>query len=96
MYEIYEESKGRNIAAGFSSVYAFKANDSHTREYITNLYGKNIVLEQYKSANNVLVEDKRNGNVVEDWDLNNLEIGEAIVGLPFEKPFKFNFDLFRG
>lgn len=96
LYEIYGESKGRNIAAGFSSVYAFKANDSHTREYITNLYGKNIVLEQYKSANNVLVEDKRNGNVVEDWDLNNLEIGEAIVGLPFEKPFKFNFDLFRG
>lgn len=96
LYEIYGESKGRNIAAGFSSVYAFKANDSHTREYITNLYGKNIVLEQYKTANNVLVEDKRNGNVVEDWDLNVLKIGEAIVGLPFEKPFKFNFDLFRG
>lgn len=96
LYEIYGENKGRNIAAGFSSVYAFKANDTVTREFISNLYGKNIVLEQYKTANNTLLEEKREGKTVEDWDLTNLNLGEAIVGLPFEKPFKFQFDLFRG
>jgi hypothetical protein len=32
------------------------------------------------------------GNVVEDWDLANLKVGEAIVGLSFQKPFKFQFD----
>ena len=96
LYEIYGENKGRNIAAGFSSVYAFKANDTITREFISNLYGKNIVLEQYKTANNTLSEEKREGKTVEDWDLTNLNLGEAIVGLPFEEPFKFQFDLFRG
>lgn len=96
LYEIYGESKGRNIAAGFSSVLAFKANDTTTREFISNLYGKNIVLEQYRSSNNTIIEEKREGKTVEDWDMNSLKIGQAIVGLPFERPFMFQFDLFRG
>ena len=96
LYEIYGESKGRNIAAGFSSVLAFKANDTTTREFVSNLYGKNIVLEQYRASNNILVEEKREGKTVEDWDVNSLKVGQAIVGLPFEKPFIFQFDLFRG
>lgn len=96
LYEIYGESKGRNIAAGFSSVFAFKANDTTTREFVSDLYGKNIVLEQYRSSNNTLIEEKREGKTVEDWDMNNLQVGQAIVGLPFEKPFKFQFDLYMG
>lgn len=96
LYEIYGESKGKNIAAGFSSVISFKTNDNSTREYVSDLYGKNIVLEQYKSSNNTIVEDKREGRTVEDWDLNSLRIGEAVVGLAFEKPFRFQFDLYRG
>lgn len=96
LYEIYGESKGRNIAAGFSSIFAFRANDTSTREFVSNLYGKNIVLEQYRSSNNTLIEEKREGKTVEDWDMNNLKVGQAIVGLPFEKPFKFQFDLYRG
>lgn len=94
LYEIYGESKGRNIAAGFSSVLAFKANDTSTREFVSSLYGKNIVLEQYRSSNNTLVEEKREGKTVEDWDMNNLDLGQAVVGLPFEKPFIFQFGLF--
>lgn len=94
LYEIYGESKGRNIAAGFSSVLAFKANDTSAREFVSSLYGKNIVLEQYRSSNNTLVEEKREGKTVEDWDMNNLDLGQAVVGLPFEKPFVFQFGLF--
>jgi type IV secretory pathway TraG/TraD family ATPase VirD4 len=95
LYEIYGQSRGRNIAAGFSSVYAFRANDSATRDFISGLFGKNIVLEQYKMLNNQIVEEKRNGQTVEDWDLNSLVVGEAIVGLPFSQPFKFYFDMYR-
>ena len=93
LYEIYGESKGRNIASGFSSIIAFKPNDFVTREFFSNLYGKNIVLEQYKTSNNNLAEEKREGKTVEDWDLNHLKVGEAIVGLAYEKPFQFKFDL---
>ncbi len=96
LYEVYGESRGRNIASGFSSVIAFRSNDTVTREFVSNLYGKNIVLEQYKASNNTLVEEKREGRTVEDWDLTELKVGEAIVGLSYEKPFKFKFDLYRG
>ena len=46
--------------------------------------------------NNQVVEEKRMGSTVEDWDLNSLKVGEAIVGLPFAKPFRFYFDIYRG
>lgn len=95
LYEIYGKEKGRNIAAGFSSVYAFRANDTSTRNFVTELFGKNIVLEQYKTLDNRIVEEKRNGYTVEDWDMTALKVGEAVVGLPFEKPFKYYFDMYR-
>lgn len=95
LYEMYGESKGKNIAAGFSSVFAFKANDSSTRDFISELYGKNIVLEQYKTSNNTMTEEKREGKTVEDWHLNSLQVGQAVVGLPFSQPFIFNFDEYK-
>ncbi len=95
LFETYGEIKGRNLVAGFSSIFLlFKANDVSTRDYIRSLYGSNIILGQYQGMNKTLIEDKREGNTVEDWDLNSLKVGEAVVGLPFEKPFKFYFDNF--
>ena len=96
LYEIYGQSRGKNLAAGFSSIIAFRANDVTTREYISSLHGKNMVLEQYRMLNNTMVEEKRIGSTVEDWDLNNLRVGEAIVGLPFAPPFRFYFEMYRG
>jgi len=93
LYEIYGQSRGRNIAAGFSSVYAFRSNDAATRDFVSGLFGKNIVLEKYQRMDNQIVEEKRNGQTVEDWDLNSLKIGEAIVGLPFSQPFRFYFEM---
>lgn len=95
LYEIYGQSRGKNLAAGFSSIIAFRANDVTTREYISNLHGKNMVLEQYRMLNNTIVEEKRIGSTVEDWDLNSLRVGEAIVGLPFKPPFRFYFEMYK-
>jgi type IV secretory pathway TraG/TraD family ATPase VirD4 len=94
LYEIYGQSRGRNIAAGFSSVYAFRSNDTATRDYVSGIFGKNIVLEQYQRLDNQIVEEKRNGQTVEDWELNSLKVGEAVVGLPFSHPFRFYFDMY--
>lgn len=96
LYEIYGQSRGKNLAAGFSSIIAFRANDVTTRSYISSLHGQNMVLEQYRMMDNHTVEDKRIGNTVEDWDLNSLKVGEAIVGLPFSSPFRFYFDMYKG
>ena len=78
LFEIYGSSRGKNLAAGFSSIIAFRANDVTTREYVSNFHGKNIVLEQYRTLDNRIVEEKRNGNTVEDWDLNSLR-GKRII-----------------
>jgi type IV secretory pathway TraG/TraD family ATPase VirD4 len=94
LYEIYGQSRGRNIASSFSSVYAFRSNDTATRDFISGLFGKNIVLEKYQRLDNQIIEEKRNGQTVEDWDLNSLKVGEAIVGLPFSQPFRFYFDMY--
>ena len=94
LYEIYGQSRGRNIAAGFSSVYAFRSNDAATRDYVSGIFGKNIVSEKYQRSDNQIVEEKRNGHTVEDWDMNSLKVGEAIVGLPFSQPFRFHFDMY--
>jgi len=94
LYEMYGQSRGRNIAAGFSSVYAFRSNDAATRDYVSGIFGKNIVLERYQRLDNQMVEEKRNGQTVEDWDMNSLKVGEAIVGLPFSQPFRFYFDMY--
>jgi len=93
--EAYGEFRGKNILAGFSSVFAFRANDTYTREYITSLHGKNYISEQYRAITNSIKEDKREAHVVEDWDMNELRVGEAVIGLPFNPPFKFRFDLYK-
>lgn len=92
LFEIYGKSRGMNIAAGFSSLFAFRANDVSTRDYVSGLFGKNIVLEQFQMSDTKMIEEKRNGSTVEDWDMNSLQVGEAIVGLPFSQPFRFYFD----
>ena len=55
----------------------------------------NIILEQRKTILNTLNEERYEGNSVEDWNICDLKIGEAIIGLPFSKPFKFQFELFH-
>ncbi len=95
LYEGYGEFRGRNIAAGFSSLFAFKMNDNVSREYVVGRYGKNLKLEQYKSFNNPINQSIRDGNTVEDWDLTNLSVGEMVVGLANEVPFKFKCELYK-
>ena len=91
-----DEAQARNIIAGFSSIYAFRSNDYTTREYVSQLFGKNLVFEKYPMANGQFQCERREGYSVEDWDLTGLKVGEAIVGLPDQQPFRFKFDLFKG
>ena len=93
--EVYGEARGKNILAGFSSIFSFKANDVDSRKYATELYGKNIVVEHRKTVSNTMAEERHDGNSVEDWDICDLKVGEAVIGLPFAKPFRFQFDLFK-
>ena len=94
IYENYGEERAHSIMSGFLTALNFRVNDPKSREYIKDLYGKNRKLEVYATTvqSKGMVEDKRDGYVVEDWDITNLKVGQAIVGFPEMEPFVFQFD----
>jgi len=90
----YGESLARSILSGFMTTVAFRVNDANTREFIKGLFGKNRKKEAYMASVQTrgIVENVRDANVVEDWDIMNLAIGQAILGVPGNTPFRFQFD----
>lgn len=95
LYEVYGEIGGRNIASGFQTTICFHTNNQATREYISGIHGANYSAIQHTGASNNLQENTREGFAVEDWEIADLRQGEAIIGLPFEKPIKFKFERYR-
>ena len=101
VYEAYSSNKGneraRSLLSGFSTSVCFRVNDKETREYIQGRHGKSRKMETYMSAvaGRGIDEKIRDANVVEDWDIARLELGQAIIGLPNFAPFKFKFKEYK-
>ncbi|MBQ3133571.1 MAG: type IV secretion system DNA-binding domain-containing protein [Clostridia bacterium] len=97
IYDNYGEDRARSIMSGFSTNICFRVNDAKSREYIQGLFGKNQKIETYMPTiqNKGMIEAQREANVVEDWDITRLNIGEAIVGLPGYEPFVFQFERYK-
>ncbi|MCL2526775.1 MAG: type IV secretion system DNA-binding domain-containing protein [Defluviitaleaceae bacterium] len=89
------EARASNIIAGFSSICAFYSSDFNTREYVSKRFGRNILLESYVGANQQYHNERRDGFIVEDWDLISLNVGEAIIGLPNAPPFRYQVELYK-
>ena len=92
IYECYGEHRANSIVSGFLTSVAFRVNDTPTRQFIKDRYGQNRKKEIYSATvGGGALDSVRDAQVVEDWDINNLGIGEAIIGLPDKEPFKFQF-----
>jgi len=93
VYECYGEQRARSIMSGFLTSIAFRVNDATSKKYIKDLHGENRKKEIYMSTVQTrgIVENIREAYVVEDWDISNLKLGESIIGLPGEPPFRFKF-----
>lgn len=93
VYECYGEQRARSIMSGFLTSIAFRVNDASSKKYIKDLHGENRKKETYMSAIQTrgITENIRDSYVVEDWDISNLGLGEAIIGLPGKPPFRFKF-----
>lgn len=93
IYDAYGETRARSLMSGFMTKIVFNINDPTSRDYVVELYGKNRKKESYMSAirQNGLHEEVRDGNVVEDWDISRLQVGDAIISLPYSRPFLFHF-----
>ena len=94
LYDLYGQSRGRSIAAGFSTVFAFHANDEATMKYVSGLYGANLQVGEVVGRNNAVTAALHNGKVVEDWVMSKLDPGQAVVCLPSLPPFVMQFDEF--
>jgi type IV secretory pathway TraG/TraD family ATPase VirD4 len=97
IYDAYGETQARSILSGFSTNVVFKLNDGTSRQYVQSLFGRNRKKEVFSSSIQTrgVVEQVRDANVVEDWDITNLSLGEAIITLQGSEPFFFNFEDYR-
>ena len=93
VYENYGENRARSLLSGFLTSICFRVNDGKSKEYIRELHGVNRKKEIYMASiqGRGLVESVRDANVVEDWDITRLGIGQAIIGFPGMPPFLFQF-----
>lgn len=91
--DAYGLELSRSILSGFGTTFAFRVNDSGSREYIKGLFGRNVKKQTYLSVVQTrgVIEELREGYVVEDTDITNLKLGQAIVGAPGCQPFRFQF-----
>jgi type IV secretory pathway TraG/TraD family ATPase VirD4 len=92
--EAYDEHMAMNIFSGFLNHFCFKVNDYSTRKYIKERGGENRKCTTFKST--TVQENIAVANVIEDWDIAKLKLGEAVVMLNNAPPFKFGFNEFRG
>jgi len=93
VFHAYGEELARSILSGFSTLVAFRVADGTTREYIKEIFGKNLSLTVFESGvrSRGMVEQMRETYVVEDWDIASLSVGESIVGYGNYPPFRFKF-----
>ncbi|MDD6596637.1 MAG: type IV secretion system DNA-binding domain-containing protein [Catenibacterium mitsuokai] len=93
IYSTYGKDTGHVILGGFGSVIAMKTNDYDSREYISQLFGPNIVAYRYENGSNTPIDRERDGRTVEHWHIQNLQVGQAVVGLASQpEPFFFYFE----
>lgn len=93
LYDSYGQEKGTVIAGGFGTVFAFRTSDNASREYISGLFGRNVVSFQYTGIDRQPVKREREGYVVESWDQLALKKGQAVIGIADEpEPFVFQFE----
>lgn len=96
LYDIYGKEKGAVIASGFGSIFAFHTNDASSREYISRRFGRNIMIYEFNDvAKNQVSSREREGNTVEEWEQINLGLGQAVIGMGYDEPFLFQFDIYR-
>ena len=84
-----------SILSGFSTNFVFRLKDRGSKNYVQGIFDRNRKAEIYKSGSAQVIENIREGNVVEDWDISELGLGESIVGLPGQQPFRFQFGAFE-
>ena len=92
LYDSYGKEKGKVIAAGFMNSFCFHTWDLESRQFISDRFGANYSsLSFYHNGQSEPIVFQREGHVVEDWDVLNLEVGQAVINLTMDRPIRFKF-----
>lgn len=93
VFHVYGEELARSMLSGFSTTVSFRLNDYKSREFVKNLAGANGRVISYESSNKMkgVVEQFRDTTVIQDYDINSLRIGEALILRNGNPPFRFRF-----
>jgi type IV secretory pathway TraG/TraD family ATPase VirD4 len=92
----YGPEMGRTILSGFGTLFAFRLMDEESRALVRQRFGTNrkqITTEMAVRSQGVR-QEVIIGNVIEDWFLSSLTVGDSIVSLPEGPPFFFPFGEF--
>ena len=91
----YGYEKAYSILSAFGTSIAFRVTDKATKEFIQNLYGMNRKRFVFKgtSYSEGNKEQVTYSNVIEEWDILDLKVGEAIISVADydSAPMKFKF-----
>ena len=94
----YGAEIGRSIIAGFGTVLAFRLMDDASRDVVRQRFGSNrkqlttdLAVRSHGVRQEVVL-----GNVIEDWTLSSLRVGECVLSLPEGAPFFFTFNEYVG
>jgi len=93
VYAAYGPEVGASILSGFGTVFAFRLTDTASRTFVSERFGRNrkrLTIEHAVRGQGVQ-EIVLDGNVIEDWHLSSLEVGDTIASLPDTPPFLFSF-----
>lgn len=87
----YTKELAQSILSGFGTYFSFKLFDEESRKIISDRHGKNRVKESILSTNMSKGIDDNifECNVIEDWDIVKLNVGQCIVSMLNEEPFVF-------
>lgn len=93
VFHVYGEELARSMLSGFSTTVSFRLNDYKSREFVKNLAGANGRVTSYESGNKMkgVIEQFRDTTVIQDYDVNSLKIGEALILRNGNPPFRFRF-----
>ena len=89
----YGAEVGSSMLSGFGTVFAFRLMDNTSRDLVRQRFGGNrkqittYAAVRSEGVHQVVVD----GNVIEDWHVSDLGVGECVVSLSAGPPFFFAF-----
>lgn len=93
----YTAPLAHSLLAGFGTMFAFRLFDEKSRKLIADRHGRNrkqismVATTAFKGMSDQLIE----GRTIEDWDVTKLGVGECIVSMANEEPFRFYPTLYQ-